>query len=201
MVTPEQRLHCDNKNNVQSPSDINNTMSQNPLFKDSFDPNYYANSCDKNKGDSSKQKLKISKSLEYVEDYYNGETSQRQSETSSTNDKNSSHLKTNDAHSLSDGKLIDKSHRQIRIPERSNSTSRDTLSRSFSQSGEERSHDVHDVKSHDPTRMRHYSADAVPDSRRVLLCESSSLMMGVTQLETVQVITWLCHIPAWLLTR
>ena len=186
MATPEHHSLCDNKNNVQLPSSNNITMSPNPLFKDSFDPNYYANSCDKDNGDSSKDKLNIRKSLEYVEDHYNGETSQKLSETALSNSKNSSNLKTKDAHSLSEGNLKDRSHGQSRKADRSSSSSHDLLIRSFSQSGEERSHDV---KSHDQARMRHSSAEAIPDSRRVLLSESSSLMMGVTLLETVQVIT------------
>ena len=187
MATPEHSSHCDNKHEVQSLSDNSNSMSQNPLFKDSYDPNYYANNCDRNNSVKSKDKLSSKKSLNYVEDHYNGETSQRLSESISTNSKNSSQLKTKDAHSLSDGNIKDKSHEQSSKADRSSSSSHDLLKRSFSQPGEERSHDM---KSHDPMKMRHYSAETTPDSRRVLLSESSSLMMGVTLLETVQVVIY-----------
>ena len=190
--TPENLQLCDTKANVQSVSETNTVNQQNPLFKDGFDINYYAEKSEKRKKDSINKKLKLSDSLEYVEDYYKNETSHETQnslkdkdsqedleETKLENDQKSSGLHTKNAQSQSDGKLNEKSHDKPRFHHWSGDWSQ---SRSHDQKSPQSSDE-----SRDPIRLRHYSADAVPDSRRILLSESSSLMMGVTQLETVQV--------------
>ena len=187
--TPENRLFCDSEENVQSVSENNSINQQNPLFKDSFDINYYADKSDKRKKDSINKKLKLSDSLDYVDDYYKNENSPAdqgiatvkdgQVDSKLEKDQKSTGLHVKNQETQSDGKFNEKSHNKSRFHRWSAELSRSVDESKSQQSG---------GKVHDPARARHYSADALQDSRRVLLGESSSLMMGVTQLETVQVI-------------
>lgn len=179
--TPEKLQNCDKKENVQSVSENNNITQQNLLFKESYDSNYYADESDRRRKDSVNENVRMSGGLEYVEDYFNGETCHVKMEmhsdkvkfdhsmaTGSEKDKNFSDIQASDAQSHSDEKLSEKSHGQPRSHHWSGDLSHDKS------------------RLHDKPRMRHYSDNVLHESRRVLLSESSSLMMGVTQLETVQ---------------
>ena len=180
--TPDNLQHCD-KENVQSIKDNNNISRQDSLFKN-FISNYYAEETEEGKKDSVNDNVKTTDSLEYVENYYDGETSQETDDTSSDKvplietpsekAKRSGVLRTNSDPSQGDINL--RSHDQPRSHHWSGDWSL-----------KKKSCDQTTEKVDNQSRTRHYSADALHDSRRVLLSESSSLMMGVTQLETVQV--------------
>lgn len=179
--TPDSLQLCD-KGNVQSISDNNNITRQDSLFKN-FVSNYYAQETSEGKKDSVNEIVKATDSLEYVEDHYNGETSQETYdassdkvpliETPSEKAKKSGVLRTISDPSQSDVNV--RSHDQPKSHHWSGDWSL-----------KKRSHNQISDKLDNQSRTRHYSADALHDSRRVLLSESSSLMMGVTQLETVQ---------------
>ena len=168
---------------MQSIKDNNNVSRQDSLFKN-FISNYYAEETEEGKKDSVNENVKTTDSLEYVENYYDGETSQETDDTSSDKvplietpsekAKRSGVLRTNSDPSQGDINL--RSHDQPRSHHWSGDWSL-----------KKKSHDQTTDKLDNQSRTRHYSADALHDSRRVLLSESSSLMMGVTQLETVQV--------------